>query len=109
MKSKQLFPILLSAFVFTGCSLDIDDSRPQDVKTISKSDRTWLQHLARLKQINSYSVTGQLGYISSTERFSSRFEWQYQNTQDRKSTRLNSSHANISYAVFCLKKKKKHQ
>src|SRR3712207_8147063 len=28
---------------------------------------------------------------------------------DRKSTRLNSSHANISYAVFCLKKKKPHQ
>src|SRR3712207_7999043 len=28
--------------------------------------------------------------------------------RDRKSTRLNSSHANISYAVFCLKKKKTH-
>src|SRR5438445_9765185 len=28
---------------------------------------------------------------------------------DRKSTRLNSSHANISYAVFCLKKKKKKE
>src|SRR3712207_7309742 len=28
---------------------------------------------------------------------------------DRKSTRLNSSHANISYAVFCLKKKKNHR
>src|SRR3712207_6870970 len=28
---------------------------------------------------------------------------------DRKSTRLNSSHANISYAVFCLKKKKRSQ
>src|SRR3712207_9415880 len=28
---------------------------------------------------------------------------------DRKSTRLNSSHANISYAVFCLKKKKTHK
>src|SRR3712207_8378972 len=27
---------------------------------------------------------------------------------DRKSTRLNSSHANISYAVFCLKKKKEY-
>src|SRR5690348_18111347 len=27
---------------------------------------------------------------------------------DRKSTRLNSSHPSISYAVFCLKKKKKH-
>src|SRR5947209_13388701 len=31
--------------------------------------------------------------------------WQF--FRDRKSTRLNSSHANISYAVFCLKKKKK--
>src|SRR5256885_7994282 len=29
-------------------------------------------------------------------------------TADRKSTRLNSSHLVISYAVFCLKKKKKH-
>src|SRR3712207_7361598 len=29
--------------------------------------------------------------------------WNYE--EDRKSTRLNSSHANISYAVFCLKKK----
>src|SRR2546427_2459758 len=28
-------------------------------------------------------------------------------SQDRKSTRLNSSHSQISYAVFCLKKKKK--
>src|SRR3712207_8270179 len=28
--------------------------------------------------------------------------------RDRKSTRLNSSHANISYAVFCLKKKKQY-
>src|SRR5690348_17841523 len=28
---------------------------------------------------------------------------------DRKSTRLNSSHPSISYAVFCLKKKKKHK
>src|SRR3712207_7645977 len=31
------------------------------------------------------------------------------NERDRKSTRLNSSHANISYAVFCLKKKKKQR
>src|SRR3712207_8191796 len=42
-------------------------------------------------------------------------QWEYENIanavptliSDRKSTRLNSSHANISYAVFCLKKKKK--
>src|SRR3712207_6865485 len=33
-------------------------------------------------------------------------EGQAARQEDRKSTRLNSSHANISYAVFCLKKKK---
>src|SRR3712207_8565603 len=41
------------------------------------------------------------------ERYrNSEYRKRYQ-TLDRKSTRLNSSHANISYAVFCLKKKKK--
>src|SRR3712207_8418567 len=35
-----------------------------------------------------------------------RFKMKNSATEDRKSTRLNSSHANISYAVFCLKKKK---
>src|SRR2546430_11071515 len=34
---------------------------------------------------------------------------QKQTNQDRKSTRLNSSHSQISYAVFCLKKKKKYR
>src|SRR3712207_7087942 len=34
------------------------------------------------------------------------FPAERENHADRKSTRLNSSHANISYAVFCLKKKK---
>src|SRR3712207_8371290 len=33
----------------------------------------------------------------------------FNRAEDRKSTRLNSSHANISYAVFCLKKKKKQK
>src|SRR3712207_8289185 len=35
--------------------------------------------------------------------------WLAYRVVDRKSTRLNSSHANISYAVFCLKKKRIHQ
>src|SRR3712207_8067371 len=39
------------------------------------------------------------GYVSDSDRRTVE-------VQDRKSTRLNSSHANISYAVFCLKKKK---
>src|SRR5690625_2993021 len=35
--------------------------------------------------------------------------WSYETLEDRKSTRLNSSHVAISYAVFCLKKKKTQQ
>src|SRR3712207_6929364 len=63
--------------------------------------------------------TLQLAYSVLTENQKKRFEMEdeldfsfgIQNLArfrgDRKSTRLNSSHANISYAVFCLKKKKK--
>src|SRR3712207_7749628 len=40
------------------------------------------------------------------EHFGARFAVMANSGSDRKSTRLNSSHANISYAVFCLKKKK---
>src|SRR3712207_9154125 len=39
----------------------------------------------------------------ATQRAAARFDMPF--LTDRKSTRLNSSHANISYAVFCLKKK----
>src|SRR3712207_8982016 len=38
--------------------------------------------------------------------FADEAAWKAHLAADRKSTRLNSSHANISYAVFCLKKKK---
>src|SRR3712207_7213316 len=46
-------------------------------------------------------LPGQLGDVHQTVDAT-------QVDEDRKSTRLNSSHANISYAVFCLKKKKKY-
>src|SRR3712207_7351881 len=50
-----------------------------------------------------------LGLQSMIPKSGNRFSEKIMLTQeeDRKSTRLNSSHANISYAVFCLKKKKK--
>src|SRR3712207_7031729 len=41
--------------------------------------------------------------VSTLEHHSNIVPWQMA-AEDRKSTRLNSSHANISYAVFCLKK-----
>src|SRR5256885_3192393 len=42
-------------------------------------------------------------------RFGARIGRESERRPDRKSTRLNSSHLVISYAVFCLKKKKIHQ
>src|SRR5690349_23654478 len=46
------------------------------------------------------------GFIGALEDYLESFDGV---TPDRKSTRLNSSHVEISYAVFCLKKKKKKQ
>src|SRR3712207_8479131 len=58
-----------------------------------------LSPVNRKRYMHNYNFppysTGETGRVGSPKR-------------DRKSTRLNSSHANISYAVFCLKKKKKH-
>src|SRR5258707_7755275 len=48
------------------------------------------------------------GYPIPTAESPRPQSWSRQLFQDRKSTRLNSSHANISYAVFCLKKKKSY-
>src|SRR5690606_41701150 len=50
-----------------------------------------------------------LGYLDenvSNQPRSGRRPRDYGNVEDRKSTRLNSSHVKISYAVFCLKKKR---
>src|SRR3712207_7963394 len=60
----------------------------------------------------SYSVDGSAmtgGYLGWVFRGSlpPPIESAVYGARDRKSTRLNSSHANISYAVFCLKKKQK--
>src|SRR3712207_8190779 len=57
----------------------------------------------------SIHVSGhrELGCITDTRgHYSIRAAIGQELELDRKSTRLNSSHANISYAVFCLKKKK---
>src|SRR5699024_11968570 len=69
---------------------------------------------------SSDNCTPLYGFVSTNPDFSNRFTisltdggliFKYWDnvlfeTKDRKSTRLNSSHVSISYAVFCLKKKK---
>src|SRR5256885_2515212 len=48
------------------------------------------------------------GIAQAMHREGAELAFSYLNDKDRKSTRLNSSHLVISYAVFCLKKKKKY-
>src|SRR5207249_6069409 len=55
------------------------------------------EHVGESLVPSSTRVFRELGFVDEMER-----------ARDRKSTRLNSSHVSISYAVFCLKKKKKN-
>src|SRR5256885_13167624 len=64
---------------------------------ITSADKAWVVHLACTKP-------KELGYAS--ELWTRSALAAHVRKQDRKSTRLNSSHLVISYAVFCLKKKK---
>src|SRR5690242_6088119 len=67
-----------------------------------------IRHFVRLSQWN-FSIDTQFYPLGScTMKHNPKVnEWAARLPGDRKSTRLNSSHMSISYAVFCLKKKKK--
>src|SRR5688572_31629451 len=68
------------------------------------------KHIEELKQFEREYRTRLKAYLESQlrdlEGRGQGLEAELQRTEDRKSTRLNSSHSQISYAVFCLKKKK---
>src|SRR3712207_9585723 len=79
-----------------------NDTATTEIYTLSLHDALPISRLSR-------SLGGELAikgrdFRQWRDRLSSAL---LQRVQDRKSTRLNSSHANISYAVFCLKKKQK--
>src|SRR4051794_41288849 len=91
-----------------------------------KSDR-WIRMMAQeYDMINPFAdrqqATGMISYGLSSYGYDLRVSDEFKiftnvnnaivdpkDFRDRKSTRLNSSHPSISYAVFCLKKKKCHQ
>src|SRR5690606_41670504 len=90
-----------------------NDTATTDIYTLSLHDALPIcRDLRALGEVN-------LGAVEAYERLTSRLEELSKQKQDleesiaglqagdRKSTRLNSSHVKISYAVFCLKKKKK--
>src|ERR1035437_10953827 len=62
----------------------------------------------KASEATTVPATGSTAFVAPSLTESTRLIWPAP-TPDRKSTRLNSSHANISYAVFCLKKDKHKQ
>src|SRR3989475_4873163 len=105
--------------------LDLHD-KPDD-EAIKAIYQAWLDHLVivfpdqKLEQEDLVRVTGYFGEMGMPRRPPQFFPKGYSRLlpgimlisnireKDRKSTRLNSSHSQISYAVFCLKKKKNRE
>src|SRR5439155_18935777 len=96
-----------------GRRLPGDDPHPRRGRAVRLHD----EHRERLpdhgpdaedvQEAVTYAIA-QLAAVLATALFIFSLHWMNDPKTDRKSTRLNSSHVAISYAVFCLKKKKTH-
>src|SRR5690349_23677215 len=88
-------------------SLSLHDALPISGNTVDR-DRFLLARCSMIEQeelrLSGFEVDGAVRDQVSARRRVDRFD--ELGVEDRKSTRLNSSHVEISYAVFCLKKKK---
>src|SRR2546430_3197896 len=65
------------------------------------------QALGRVWRVGKGKDPVRVTHVHMADSYDDRMLELIRNKADRKSTRLNSSHSQISYAVFCLKKKKK--
>src|SRR3712207_8480138 len=83
-------------------TLSLHDALPISVATVIAC----IRNRASCCVANHRTVSRRVQALHAATPDRSRPLSQYSPAGDRKSTRLNSSHANISYAVFCLKKKK---
>src|SRR2546430_13122567 len=90
---STLFPYTTLFRSRNGLSSHIQEDRPSLRNRTQRPDET--------ESFGTVEHNRLLGLFASLRRVASY--------RDRKSTRLNSSHSQISYAVFCLKKKKQYQ
>src|SRR3712207_8152394 len=95
---STLFPTRRSSDLEIGqarAATPLEQTRVTGVAKAEHHARLWHEHARRLL-VGLHD--GEAAYVAREGRRG------LDQRQDRKSTRLNSSHANISYAVFCLKK-----
>src|SRR2546430_7232984 len=108
---SMLLALYLYCFFFSNihlffCSFFFffNDTATTEIYTLSLHDA--LPICGHHRREPTHSAPSEFASIVSGSRETPRLD---QAPLDRKSTRLNSSHSQISYAVFCLKKKKKKQ
>src|SRR3712207_7007085 len=92
---------MCSAHVFFDSLFFFNDTATTEIYTLSLHDAL------PIYSSPGAATTAPAGSASSASAWAGGSRSTAPPAADRKSTRLNSSHANISYAVFCLKKKKK--
>src|SRR5207248_11514893 len=104
-----LLPPPTTSVIYT---LSLHDALPISLPTIANLSTTYFINL-KLTDSSSNVVSRNFYWYSTTpDAVKNACKWYYcgasKSAKDRKSTRLNSSHRTISYAVFCLKKKNKN-
>src|SRR5215203_1855532 len=88
------------------CIVGTNEGGKISMSTHQKSVRAGLKSVA-MRRAETHEATEGCPAVVITVVHADEDVGRVLHARDRKSTRLNSSHANISYAVFCLKKKKK--
>src|SRR3712207_3872479 len=86
-----------------------DPTDAERIRALGVIDLPTLQRKMNLHFSLTLDLFGSEVSTNAANAYNAGLKGRYREDKDRKSTRLNSSHANISYAVFCLKKKKTHQ
>src|SRR5690606_40930495 len=106
MKSPLLFVIILLPFLFTSCTSTKE--KIPSVSTLQPPGKMIIYQLLPRLFGNKDTLNTKYGSLeeNGVGKFNDITDAALNSLQDRKSTRLNSSHVKISYAVFCLKKKK---
>src|SRR5262245_65176554 len=91
-------------------TLSLHDALPISTPSVRCADEFWTMRAYRTSSCHSTPTGGCRAMCIRTPKPIDELPWRLRISYaaDRKSTRLNSSHLGISYAVFCLKKKKKY-
>src|SRR5688572_31432146 len=96
---------LSSSYFFFFSFFFFNDTATTEIYTLSLHDA--LPIFGRVGSLCAAVFCAVIGWLCWLQVRIEHGEWAEADGADRKSTRLNSSHSQISYAVFCLKKKKK--